>query len=440
MEKTGHKFNNHAAWGREKQEAAAALRCGGRCVSGFDAGSDLEVHRGRTLIVLLEGVVLAGQDGVEQDAHDGGDSQTRQGHDADLDAAGVGDADGEHEDERGDDDVAGVGEVDLVLDDVAHADSGDHAVEHEGHAADGGRRHGGHEGREFRAEGHDDRNAGRDADHAGIVDAGQGEHAGVLTVGGVGRSAEEGSEGGGQAVAQQGAVEAGVDHEVLAAGGGDGADIADVLDHGGKGQGHDRQHGGPEDAAVDRAGEEVEHAVFPEDRQAEPLGTADGSGDGGALRGINDECEDVRAEHAEQDRDDLGHALAPHVEADDDQDRDDGDEPVGTAVGDGGRGQRQADGDDDRAGDDRREVAHDFLDAEDLEQCRQDDVHQARDGDAEAGVCQQVVVVNGGAVGVRADGAHGVVAADEGERAAEEGRDLTLGQQVEQQRADAGKQ
>ena len=42
--------------------------------------SDLEVHGGRALIVLLEGVVLAGQDGVEQDADDGGDSQTRQGH------------------------------------------------------------------------------------------------------------------------------------------------------------------------------------------------------------------------------------------------------------------------------------------------------------------------------------------------------------------------
>ena len=48
------------------------------------------MYGGRALIVLLEGVVLAGQDGVEQDAHDGGDSQTRQGHDADLDAAGVG--------------------------------------------------------------------------------------------------------------------------------------------------------------------------------------------------------------------------------------------------------------------------------------------------------------------------------------------------------------
>ena len=41
-------------------------------------------------LVLFELIVLAGQDGVEQDAHDGGDSQTRQGHDADLDAAGVG--------------------------------------------------------------------------------------------------------------------------------------------------------------------------------------------------------------------------------------------------------------------------------------------------------------------------------------------------------------
>ena len=33
-------------------------------IAGFDSGSDLEVHGGRALIVLLEGVVLAGQDGV----------------------------------------------------------------------------------------------------------------------------------------------------------------------------------------------------------------------------------------------------------------------------------------------------------------------------------------------------------------------------------------
>ena len=71
---------------------------------------------------------------------------------------------------------------------------------------------------------------------------------------------------------------------------------------------------------------------------------------------------------------------------------------------------------------------------------RQDDVHQARDGDAEAGVGQQVIIIDRGAVRIRPDGAHGVVAADEGERAAEEGRDFALGQQVEQQRAEAGEQ
>ncbi len=36
----------------------------------------------------------------------------------------------------GDDQVAGVGEVDLVLDNVAHADGGDHAVQHKADAAD----------------------------------------------------------------------------------------------------------------------------------------------------------------------------------------------------------------------------------------------------------------------------------------------------------------
>ena len=43
------------------------------------------------------------------------------------------------EHDRGDDQVAGLGQVDLVLHDVAHADRGDHTVEDEAHAADDGR-------------------------------------------------------------------------------------------------------------------------------------------------------------------------------------------------------------------------------------------------------------------------------------------------------------
>ena len=66
---------------------------------------------------------------------------------------GVADADGQNQDEGRDQNVAGLGEIDLVLDDVAHADRGDHTVEHKADAADGAAGHGGDDGRELRAEG-----------------------------------------------------------------------------------------------------------------------------------------------------------------------------------------------------------------------------------------------------------------------------------------------
>ncbi len=83
-----------------------------------------------------------------------------------------------------------------------------------------------------------------------IIHAGQRQNAGVLAVGGVGRRAEEGRDGRGQTVAQQGAVQARIGDEVFADGGGDGADIADVLDHGRKRDGHDGDDGGDEQVEV----------------------------------------------------------------------------------------------------------------------------------------------------------------------------------------------
>ena len=76
------------------------------------------------------------------------------------------------------------------------------------------------------------------------MDAGQHQHTGVLAIGGVGRAAEHGGQGGRDAVADQGAVQAGVLDEVLANGGGDGGHIADVLHHGGNGDGGHHQDGG----------------------------------------------------------------------------------------------------------------------------------------------------------------------------------------------------
>ena len=55
---------------------------------------------------------------------------------AKADAAHGVEAQGADQNDGGDDQVAGVGEVDLILNDIAHADGGDHAVQHKADAAD----------------------------------------------------------------------------------------------------------------------------------------------------------------------------------------------------------------------------------------------------------------------------------------------------------------
>ena len=119
------------------------------------------------------------------------------------------DAQGQHHNQRRNDDVAALGEVHLVFHHVAHAHRGDHAVQNQGHAADGGRGHAARPARQTWGE-KLNRTAkhGRHADHAGIVDLGQSQNAGVFAIRGIGRRAEEGSQSGSQAVAQQRAVQA----------------------------------------------------------------------------------------------------------------------------------------------------------------------------------------------------------------------------------------
>ena len=220
-------------------------------------------------------VILARQDRVDDDAGDGGDSQTGEaqgnGAEGQLDRAGGGEGDAQRQghDQGNDDDVAAGGEVNLVLDQVANADRGDHAVEDQGDAADGANRHRGNERGELRAEGGDDREDRGEADDGRVIDLGQREDAGVLAVGGVRRSAEEGSQSGREAVAHEGAVQARIFDEVLAHGGGDGADVADVLDHGRQSDRHDRDDGGDQQAAVGLA-EEGEDRVLKRDRQTDP--------------------------------------------------------------------------------------------------------------------------------------------------------------------------
>ena len=163
---------------------------------------------------------LAGEDGVEDDAGEGGKGEATEvdGAYSDAVACSVLDANGDDEDEGGNEDVAAGGEVDTVLDEVADSDSGDHAIEDEADATNGGCGHEADEACELRTEAEDDGEDGGEADDGGVEDAGEVEDAGVLAIGGVGRGSEEAGNGGGKAVAGEGAVESGILEVVLSYG------------------------------------------------------------------------------------------------------------------------------------------------------------------------------------------------------------------------------
>ena len=351
----------------------------------------------------------------------------------------AGEAQAAHQDDGGDDQVAGVGEVHPVLHHVAHTDGGDHAVEDEGHAAHDGRRHGVDQRREHGAEGQRQGVDGGQPDHPGVVHLGEDQHTGILAVGGVGGAAEDGGQGGGDAVADEGAVQAGLLNEVLPHGGGDGGHVADVLHHGGDGDGSHHQDGG-EVKLGDGAAE-----VGEEGLEADGAGGGHGGevhqGDhraGGVQRrgaqGVGDDRHQVGAHHAQQDGDDLDHAAAPDVGRHDDGHGHQRQPPAGLGVIDGGGGQVQSDEDDDGAGDHGGEEAHDLLHAHRLDDQGQRHIQQAGHHDAAAGVLQLFRCLHGGVfAGVQLR--HCLKPAQEGEGGAQESGHPQPGAHVEEQRA-----
>ena len=202
-------------------------------------------------------------------------------------------------------------------------------------------------------------------------------------------------------------MQAGILDEVLAGGGGDGGDVADVLHHGGDGDGGHHQDGGNVKLGDD------------EFLQAHKVG----DGDLREVHLMEDQRHDVAAHHTQQDGDDLDHALAPDI----------------GGVGHGGAGQVQTDEDDDGAGDDGGEEPHDLLGAHQLEQQGQHQIQQTRDHHAAQCVGQLLLAGHGGELAAVQIG-YRLETAQKGEGGAQEGRDLELGADVEQQRADTGKQ
>ena len=165
--------------------------------------------------------------------------------------------------------------------------------------------------------------------------------------------------------------------------------------------------------------------------QTEPGGAADGS----EVHRTGDQRHRVGNQHAQQDGQDLDHALAPDVAHHHGGQRHDGQQPVGGAVGNGGGSQNQADGDDDGTGDHRGEELHDAADAEGGNQQADQQVQQTAECHRRAGVGQHL------GVGLAVDhGGHDAETAQIGKAGAKEGRDLALGDEMEQQRAQTGAQ
>ena len=154
------------------------------------------------------------------------------------------------------------------------------------------------------------------------------------------------------------------------------------------------------------------HGVVPHDGQTDPGGGCDAREVDLAQRGRNG----IAHHNAQQNRHDLDHAAAPDVADDDHGHSDNGDKPVGLAVGNGRARQDQADGKDDGAGHHRRKEAQDAHRANGAEQGRKHRIEQAGAGNAQAGVGQKLGL---------AVGCNGGIPRDKGKRRAQKRGHLT---------------
>src|SRR5512133_883030 len=164
-------------------------------------------------VVAEAQVVEAPEDQAQDDGHHGAQRHAAELHRAELHGRA---ADAADEHYRGEDQVAGLGVVDLLFDEHADARGGDNAEEQDADAAHDGHGDAPDEGRQLAGEGHQDGDDGGAADDPHAVDLGDGHDADVLAVGGVGGGAHQARQHVGDAVAQQGAVQAGILHQVLA--------------------------------------------------------------------------------------------------------------------------------------------------------------------------------------------------------------------------------
>ena len=158
---------------------------------------------------------------------------------------------------------------------------------------------------------------------------------------------------------------------------------------------------------------------------------------GGYACEAGDDRHQIGPHHAQQDGNDLHHALTPDIGHNDDGHSHQGQPPAGGGVAHGGGGQVQADEDDDGPGDHRGQEAHDLMHPHQLDQPRQRQVQEPGHHDAPQGVGQLFLPGHAG-VDARVQFGHGGEAPQVGEGGTQEGGHLQLGAHMEEQGAQPG--
>ena len=164
-----------------------------------------KVGRFVTFYAFTKHIIVAGEDGIENNACQSGNGKFGEGDVSACYGEGnaVGKAEAADEDHSSDDQIAGFSEVHLIFHDVAHTYSGDHTVKDEGNTADDCSGDGVDQRIKLGGEGENDGVNGGNADYAGIVYTAESQYAGVFTVSGVGRTAEHAGKSGGNTTKQE---------------------------------------------------------------------------------------------------------------------------------------------------------------------------------------------------------------------------------------------
>ncbi len=274
----------------------------------------------------------------------------------------------------------------------------DEAVQRDANAAHDAAGDGVYEAYKRIEEGQDDAVHGRDGDGGDAGIAGNGDAADALAVGGVRAAAEEGTDDGADAVADQGFVQAGVGDQVMLDDGGEVLVVRDMFSQ------SDERHGGEEHEEADDVsdsadlvggfGISAEHAQESEARHFEELHVVEG-GQVDQLHGFvagaaadqgEDQGDRVRAENADDEGNhpDALVALGAGVYGDDERDHahQDGDQVIAAGGGvvqvvDRAAAEGKTDQRNGGADDDRRQQFVDPLGTSHLDDQGNDDVYQA---------------------------------------------------------------